>query len=261
MTRILHVGRWYEQLSHRSFYETEFEAIVEQNAEPLFPGFRLVPFKLTVHADSMGSGRPDLALVRNDYGEWWVIEVELTSHSLFGHVIPQIAKFKTGEYTVEHADYISSKAPDLDPNQLRIMMKGEPPRILVVAEAQSMEWERAIDANGAHMMAFEPFRSEDNRNLFRVIGRFPDRDSDLVSTCRRDPQLPSMLIVDRPGALIHGGQEVHFEIRCEDVPTPWRILETETRVWLVPVGPDPFPENDRFELVRDGDYLTLRVSP
>src|SRR5689334_16688900 len=41
--------------------------------------------------------RPDLALVAKDLSHWFVIEVELISHSLEGHVLPQVRTFRYGE--------------------------------------------------------------------------------------------------------------------------------------------------------------------
>ena len=81
MARILVRDQWYRQLSPGTLYESEFERVIQQHAEILYPGYFLVPFKVTVQSDE-DSARADFALVSKNYTSWWVVEVEKQNHSL-----------------------------------------------------------------------------------------------------------------------------------------------------------------------------------
>ena len=58
--------------------------------------------------DKEGIKKPDLALVANDLSHWFVVEVELLSHSLDGHVLPQMRCLKYGEPQLGCVEIISN---------------------------------------------------------------------------------------------------------------------------------------------------------
>src|SRR4051812_24691321 len=97
----------------------------------LFPGFVAVPFKSIVSSDS-GSARADYALIENGYRSWWVVEVELSTHSLHGHVIPQVSVLANARYGADEARLLAARASHLEERRLVSLMKGLPPRVLVV---------------------------------------------------------------------------------------------------------------------------------
>lgn len=52
MAKILHNGDWFEQLSTEALYEEEYERLLIQHADSLFPAYKLVKFKKTVYSDA-----------------------------------------------------------------------------------------------------------------------------------------------------------------------------------------------------------------
>ena len=106
------------RLTPKAFFESEFEAVILQNVHLLCPNAILVPFKQTVFVSEYESKRPDLALIDLDYRFWWVIEVELASHSLSGHVVPQTRVLLEGRYGTEHIDALLRQKPSLDRDRL-----------------------------------------------------------------------------------------------------------------------------------------------
>lgn len=131
MPRLMLEGRWFDPVSARSLYEADYENALVAHARHLFPGYRCVPFKFPVESE-FGTGIPDLALIDNDYRSWYVVEVELDTHPLRGHVEEQVQKFASGKYDETHALYIHRKAPDLSLDSLKQMLLGDQPRVLVL---------------------------------------------------------------------------------------------------------------------------------
>src|SRR5262245_49111788 len=76
--------------------EAAFENDVAQALMCYEPDFVCVPFRGTFRFERE-SYRSDLALLARDASHWFVVEVELTSHSLNGHVVPQVRALRYGE--------------------------------------------------------------------------------------------------------------------------------------------------------------------
>jgi hypothetical protein len=100
--------------------ETEFELIVAKALMCIYPAYHCFPFGGTFKLEDNIS-RPDIALVAKDMSHWFVIEVELISHSLDGHVLPQIRTFRYGE---PQPDCISvlSRELSMDPSQIQTFL-------------------------------------------------------------------------------------------------------------------------------------------
>jgi hypothetical protein len=80
-----------------SVSEAEFEHFVVGTMTRAYPKYSCFLFGGTfVHPD-WGAKRPDLALVARDLSHWFVVEVEIGSHSLERHVLPQVRAFAYGE--------------------------------------------------------------------------------------------------------------------------------------------------------------------
>ena len=147
MARILVGDDWYEEISSASLYETEFEAVVRQEATKLFPGYHFVPFTQTVYADGE-SARADFALIEEEYRGWWVGEVEMAHHSFNGHVLPQIRTLADAAYGEGEARSICRKNAALSLDKMLDLMKGKPPRVLVVVNTPVSGWSGPLKARG-----------------------------------------------------------------------------------------------------------------
>src|SRR5262245_59330266 len=76
--------------------EAEFEYRVVKALACLYQKYSCIVFGGTFYFEQRRY-RPDLALVAKDFSHWFVIEVELVTHSLEGHVLPQVRAFRYGE--------------------------------------------------------------------------------------------------------------------------------------------------------------------
>ena len=61
-------------------------------------------------------------MISTDYRHWVVVEVEMSRHSLYSHVIPQVRTIREASYTQEYAAYIHGKCPTLDEGTLGDMI-------------------------------------------------------------------------------------------------------------------------------------------
>jgi hypothetical protein len=235
--RILSDGRWYDALSSAALYEAEYEQLIMRWAPDLFPDFIVVPFKVDVESE-VGTHRPDLALIEVGYQGWWVVEVELSHHSLTGHVLPQVQGFLSGNYTAEHARYIAQQDARLKAEHVLEMIRGRSPNVYVIADQIKATWHQQLKPLGCHLGVVEVFRSEHNDHLLRVNGERPASSPPGIVPCRRDPVLPRTFIVDSPGQLTDL-QILDLEIEYEGSMSAWRRVVQQDRVLLRPIKGDP----------------------
>lgn len=131
MARLLMGRDWLESIRSQTWRESDYEAVVLNQAPQLFPAWRCIPFNHLIVGEDGTRKKPDRALVDHEYRQWWVVEIELAHHDLYGHVIPQVDVFRTGDYGPAHAQALHQKANDLDLARLEAMVLGEPPNVLV----------------------------------------------------------------------------------------------------------------------------------
>ena len=71
--------------------EAELEAIVEKHARLLFGNDTIYLSKKTLVKTSEGRGTiPDAFVIDYENKQWYLVEVELISHGVWRHIVPQI---------------------------------------------------------------------------------------------------------------------------------------------------------------------------
>jgi len=252
MAKILHNGDWYEQLSTEALYEEEYERILAEYADSLFPTYRLVPFKKIVCSET-GAAKADFALVHKKYRDWWVVEAELGHHSFEGHVRPQIETLSGARYGEDEALYLVSVAPEMDRERIRSMVKGQQPRVLVIVNAPKSEWARDLSRYDAIVTVLEVFRSPLNKYLYRLNGEQPPESTSQSSSCNVD--MSRMLRLDSPGILpVQHGEKLMVLFR--NGMTEWSRLDIMDAVYLTSAKPISFDRKARYTLVEmeDGSF-------
>ena len=250
--RLLLSEEWFGSVSSEGQYESDFESVILSRANLLFPQYYVMPFRIPVESEE-GRKIPDLALVDFLYRFWWVVEVEMAHHSLYGHVIPQVEVFARGRYGGQHANHLASTRDDLDKAALRDMILGAQPRVLVVVNRNVPDWIEPIHRLDAIVTVVEVFRSGRNQHILRINGDYPEgEDAHIASLCRLDSTLPNLLQVDSPAALrIAPGEQIAMEFNGG--LTNWSRLDISDRVWLVPSGRNPLVANREYLIMRDAD--------
>jgi len=148
--------------------ETEFEAIVAMVLGRAYAGHRCVVFGGSFEHEGEVR-RPDLALVARDYSHWFVVEVELLSHSLEGHVLPQMRALRFGEPQSDCAPVLAREL-SLKLGQAQTLLHTVPRSTLVVANAHRRDWQLALRALDVGFLSVSAFQSGDGREAFEISG-------------------------------------------------------------------------------------------
>lgn len=245
MAKILHQGEWYEQLSTEALYESDYERILVNNAEDLFPNYSLVPFKMTVESD-INRAKADFALVHQKYNDWWVVEAEMSHHSFENHVRPQIETLSEAEYDETVARYLVTQGPHLDLDRMCSVIRGQQPRVMVIVNAPVPMWAQELRRYNAIVTILEVFRSRHNRHMYRLNGEQPVANAILRSECR--VELSRFLRVLSPGILpIRHGEQL--PVFFKDGMTEWSRTDLQDRVYLSNTKPVSLNPKASYELV------------
>lgn len=148
--------------------ETELEFAVAKALSCVYPTHKCIVFGGGFRYDER-IYRPDLALVAKDYSHWFVIEVELVSHSFEKHVLPQVRAFRYGE---PQADCVTVLARELGVPRGRAMTLVEmvPRSVAVIANKRDNGWEIALRAHDIQLLSVAVFRTTSGVEAVEVDG-------------------------------------------------------------------------------------------
>lgn len=136
--------------------ESDFEAQVLRVASKIMPNFNAASWKPLVK-DRHGHGaKPDLAMISRDLENWYVIEVELASHSIPQHIAPQLETLANGIYDSALLPSLRKAFPLEDPATLTRMVRRDPGLLCVVNEYTDRIWRTCRDA-GFDLVVLEPY--------------------------------------------------------------------------------------------------------
>lgn len=247
-----------EPIPSETQYENDFESAVMANAANIFRGWHVCRFKCMVHAPgtAQGKARGDLALVDTSAQDWWVVEVELSHHSLEGHVLPQVEALSLGLYGEKHViECLRQSLPSQIPNrQLIKMVVTRQPRVLVVVNDYAEGWP-AMLADYAKVLIFKPFRDKHGQYRYILDGDLPTRSTGQESVCVREDAMPGSLMINSPLALgLVSGTKV--KIQTENGTTMWKYHRLGENSFLFALGGFPLPKRNKYYLLsRDSDDI------
>ena len=251
MARLLINNEWYDEVSAKALRESEFEAIFLKNVDVIYPDYYTIPFKVVVESEH-GTAKADLALIDKDYLNWWVIEVEMSRHSLNGHVLPQIEILSNAVYGENISDFFFQKRPDLNYDKLKILMKGSQPRVMVVLDIPKDKWEQKLERFNAILSVFQIFRSKTGDLIFRINGSYPHKFSPKQSKCRFTNLLNRFLKIESP-SIINVQDKEKINILYEGATTEWKRIDIRDIVYLYPISYNPLDINKEYLLLQEPD--------
>ena len=261
MARLLHNDEWFEEIDSRGHYESEFEKILQQEAERLFTGYHFVPFKTTVYSEEdVDSREPDFALIHQSYRSWWVVEVELGHHAFNGHVLPQVRTLTRAKYGQAEADYLCRSNPALDKDKVIEMFKGAAPRVLVVVNAPVDNWAEQLRAFGAKVAICQVFRSRFNRYVLRINGEYPSENDEIITDCECAQLIHRLLEIHAPAELpLQRNERVLLYYKGQ--ASEWQRIDTGGKVFLHAVRDHNLKSGQRYEIIRQSDgTFAIRLS-
>lgn len=148
--------------------ETQLELAVARALSCVYPAHQCIIFGGGFRYDERVY-RPDLALVARDYSHWFVIEVELLSHSFEKHVLPQVRAFR---YGVPQPDCATILARELavSHGQAQTLVENVPRSVAVVANKRDVAWEIALRSHDIQFMSVAVFRAHNGVEAVEVDG-------------------------------------------------------------------------------------------
>jgi hypothetical protein len=260
MARILYNDDWFEEIASRGHYETEFETVLLQEAQRLFPDYLLVEFKTPVVSEADADSRAaDFALIHRDYRGWWVVEVELGHHSFEGHVLPQVRTLARAKYGASEADYLCAREPALNPEKVIEMLKGGQPNVLVIVNSP-VDWAHDLRPFSARVVICQIFRNRLNKYVLRLNGEYPSERDEVVTACECEPLLHRLLAIHAPTQLpIKRGERVL--LYHGGTASEWVRVDTGGKIFLHALRDHDLQPGKPYEIVKHGDgTLAIRTA-
>jgi hypothetical protein len=255
MAKLLINGEWFYELAGTSLYETEMENILFQQASHLFSSFFLIRFKKTLFSED-GSAKADFILIDKLYRKWWIIEVEMSDHSLEGHIMPQVRVLSRSVFGEEEIKYLLEKKPELHERELGHLVKNTPPKVLVIVNQPMPDWVSPLKIIDSDVMYVEIFRSDSNKHVFRIEGEIPSISHDFISRCSFLPYLPNILFIESPHSIVKYMNK-KIKILYRDSFSIWELREIKGKVYLVPASANPLSLGLSYELYKSDDGVFL----
>lgn len=148
--------------------ETEFEARVVMATCRFFRRYECVVFGGGFQYEGRVN-RPDLALVAHDRSHWFVIEVELVSHSLWGHVLPQVRAFQYGRPMPDCAGILAREL-GMPHGEARTLVELVPRSTAVIANRREPGWEGPLRAVNVQLVTLSVFAAASGAQVMSIDG-------------------------------------------------------------------------------------------
>jgi hypothetical protein len=188
MSKILikesHSAYWFERLSTVSYYsESEFEMRLLNQATLLFKEFFVIPFKKKITHLTLPkrSTKPDLAFIKRDYSQWFLVEVELNGHQE-QHVLDQVDVMLNPNFnSSELLTYMKSKAASVlepvgfkfDETKLDDLLNSKKPEVLVIVDETKVDWETTLNNQNVRLCVVQVYKNGVGEEILRLKGQYP----------------------------------------------------------------------------------------
>jgi len=158
----------YDQSDPSARAEAAFETTALRVFARLYPSCHTIPFKPLVTYN--GSGwRPDVAIIDHHWRYWFVVEMEIATHSLEKHVLPQVCAFRDGEYGTDAAELVAHRI-GLSLDRAETLIRYVPRYIVVVSNRDDSEWERKLSAENIQFISIAEFQQSTGSLAYLVSG-------------------------------------------------------------------------------------------
>lgn len=197
--------------------EEVLEGLMRTYGSRVFPGFDYYDFRPPIPSVT-GTRHPDGALLAPGHDRWWVIEVEVHTHSVTDHIEPQLSALRDGLYGPAAFDYLSRHS-GFERSAYGSVDVWQPLFLLIVDEATA-EIRAAAGRCEFAVIECSVFRSHLNRYALAVSGDRPRRDSrplpagvdvtlgDEAGVCLLKPVLQVPIPPAIPDEIVVGGRAI-----------------------------------------------------
>jgi hypothetical protein len=235
----------FNLLDPSAFSEAGFEAHAVMALACAYPEYHCIAFRADFSFENQVR-RSDLALVHKSFSHWFIVEVELLSHSLTGHVVPQLRCFRYGEPLSSSAGLLSDAIPQMDYSRAVSFLQFIPRSVAVIVNRSSTEWRSCFKGLDVQMLTLSVYRRNDGQIAHEIEGSLLVVKENLgffrYSAIDRSLRLPPMLT------------DIGGRVLIEDpfgVTGSWLVSRTEEAVWLTKEMGDPgLPHNELLQILR-----------
>ena len=207
-SRGLSIPNWLTRVSFADKFEEDFEDVFYTHAKNIFPDYHCLDFKLKVSSKA-GATIPDFALIAKDYTSWVIGEVELSSHNLTEHVLPQVERFVLGKYDDGSiASKLCQKYSHLDPGKVQELLRSQSPEVFLIANEFLDEWKLPLTKRGVKYISLEVYSSSHAERIIHVCGDSTNARLVKLATGKPGPDIIGMKTVALDRTLEGAGETV-----------------------------------------------------
>jgi len=239
--------------------EEVLEGLLRTHGSHVFPGFTYYDFRPPIPSVA-GTRHPDGAILAPGHDRWWVVEVEVHTHSVLEHIEPQLSGLRDGLYGPKPFGYLS-RHPNFNEDSYTNLDTWRPSFLLIVDQATN-EIRAAAGRCEFSLIECAVFRSHLNRYALAVSGDRPRRDvrplpsgidvrlADVsAGVCLLTPMLPVGIPSAIPDDIIVGGRVVKKRVTADGTTVALSIDQAEIAL-LAGAAPS-------YRLTFDGHLLAL----
>lgn len=241
-------GSWYDALNIISFYsENDFEVEIANHLSTIFPDYIGIKFKFPfTSATSSGGKEPDLLIIKKDFSEWWITEVELSDHTI-SHIIGQISVFYRptfNAYTL--ANYILKEVTVQYPTRgitfddLYNMVQFVDPKVLVIIDEPKAKLATELKKYNTLLCILTVFKDTSGGPAYHLDGEYP-RVVHRDSHCRLRKGGRATLEVITPDILDGFADRSDVILTIRRQKTLWRKVVSKGKTYLTFAGREIFP--------------------
>lgn len=245
----------FQLIDPSQFSEAEFEIEVIKALGCVFPDYFCSRFR----GDFSLEGKirtSDLALIHKDFTHWFVLEVEIFSHSLEGHVLPQVRCFRYGEPLQSCITSLCNGFAGLDRSRAEVLLRYVPRSVAVVVNRYSPKWVDYLNGVDVQMLAVSTFRESKGNTAYEIEGR--------LHVARESIGFGTYSAIDKSLRLPLSCRVPRGLVQIEDpfgVIGTWVAREYNGALWVTKeIGDPALPHNEYLQLVRTFDgKITLNL--
>lgn len=200
-------SKYYYEINCPSYYiESDYQKKIMQHFRSLFPDYWAVCVHYSFETPEIEEKCvPDFILIRKDYLEWIIVEVELQS-DVKKNVVKQLKVFsRPANITPNLISKIESKILDdypecgISKSGLNHLVTNSNPKVLLIIDELPSSWVEDIFKK-ILIMFFQIYINTDGDFIYRVKGEVPIMESDNC-VCLIDKRFPTMLNLSEDGFL------------------------------------------------------------
>lgn len=237
--------------------EVEFEYAVAKALACIYSRYFCIVFSGTFIHEGRGF-RPDLALIARDFSHWFIIEVELTTHSFKDHVLPQVRAFRYGDPQKDCIDILTRELK-IDSKHIVTFLTNIPSTVAVIANKRDPHWESSLAAHDIQFLAVSVFQSPAGALAVEVDGSLHARRESLGfgTYSATDRSLRFTKNIRLPSG------RVQFDDPSGGLSW-WTVAQSGDATWATKeLGTPDIPHNALVQIIRtfDGRLLLQRTQP